>query len=74
MSQPRKEVVVKLDADMHEAFTTIALLEGIDFGKLAERLIKDFVTEDHRKYNLRQRSNAYRRISENLDESAGKGG
>lgn len=73
MTQPRKGVVVKLDHDMHDAFTNIALLEGIDFGKLAERLIQEFVLEDHRKFNLRQRSNAYRRISENFSEKQGKG-
>jgi hypothetical protein len=65
------DVAVKVDPNIHEAFSAIAKIQGTGIGELAERLIKEFVAADCHQFNLRLRSNAYRRISENIEESPG---
>lgn len=73
MSLRRMDVNAKVDPDIHEAFSVLADIKDMTITALAEKLIKDFVNADRHEFNLRFRSNAYRRISENFEEKPGKG-
>jgi len=71
MGVPRKDVVAKVDDNIHKLFLEIARLKGMGPGALAEILIKECVAADHRDFTLRNRSAEYRRLSENFEDIKG---
>jgi hypothetical protein len=45
MALPRKDLRIKLDAEMHQALAIIASCDGEDISHLAEQVVCDFIRQ-----------------------------
>ena len=71
VSLPRQDLKVKVDAEVHEAFSAIAEYEGLQLNQLLERLIMSFCLREQHRQKVLGPKIARLRISGNLGDYQG---